>query len=376
MRPLLVSILSTSVMAAAAQVGDADSVRMITAFYGIDDFLPIAVYCPGAGAVDGLVVVFSHKLDEGTLEPGDFVVTALDGTTTTPACATLPPAAESNEARTVLLVGQFGTGVVNEPVSVEVVGDLFTLASTPSETATCSAPQNCFGLQNNSVIPLAEGPIISFASVLDAGEMQLGQPYVNGPPGNDIGAGCPVGTTQVVQVVWSGGVVPSMPGVADTTLRQFYTVWVDDGGTPVPALPFALADLDDNDNYHDLCLTTALPPIEVTFEAGEVEDPNGDLNPFTACPVTYCQEVNTGISAPEEDLVGLLPNPASGEVHVGISGNGHYDVQVLASNGMLCLARQGQGPLVLDVEQLPPGIYAVRLSTAGRMQCFKLAISR
>ena len=40
----------------------------------------------------------------------------------------------------------------------------------------------------------------------------------------------------------------------------------------------ALADLNDADNNHFLCLDTTAPATTVTFPAGHLVDPNGDLN--------------------------------------------------------------------------------------------------
>ena len=47
-----------------------------------------------------------------------------------------------------------------------------------------------------------------------------------------------------------------------------------------------LADLDDNDNNHNLCLNVADRAASVSFPAGHVVDPNGDLNPATEVAVT------------------------------------------------------------------------------------------
>lgn len=40
----------------------------------------------------------------------------------------------------------------------------------------------------------------------------------------------------------------------------------------------ALADLGDADNNHLLCLDTTTPATGVTFPAGHLVDPKGDLN--------------------------------------------------------------------------------------------------
>jgi hypothetical protein len=57
-------------------------------------------------------------------------------------------------------------------------------------------------------------------------------------------------------------------------------------GTTSTVVPFALADLDDNDNNHSLCLDVTGTAMSVSFPAGHVVDPNGDLNPDTTVDVT------------------------------------------------------------------------------------------
>lgn len=69
--------------------------------------------------------------------------------------------------------------------------------------------------------------------------------------------------------------------------RQFYTVQVQavDGTTRL-IHPFALGDLEDGDNNHELCLDTEDTPLSVSFPADILIDPNRDLNPATAVEAT------------------------------------------------------------------------------------------
>lgn len=55
--------------------------------------------------------------------------------------------------------------------------------------------------------------------------------------------------------------------------------------------PAALADLDDNDNNHRLCLGTADPAVSVAFPAGHLVDPNRDLNPDAHVAITHAPRV-------------------------------------------------------------------------------------
>jgi hypothetical protein len=90
-----------------------------------------------------------------------------------------------------------------------------------------------------------------------------------------------------VRATWAGGVrLPSGDEAGDAE-RQLYRVTVvrpDD--TRVDVAPFALADLNDNDNNHSLCLDVKGTAIAVTFPAGHLVDPNRDVNPETRVEVS------------------------------------------------------------------------------------------
>ena len=93
------------------------------------------------------------------------------------------------------------------------------------------------------------------------------------------GTSCPIATKQVVRVTWTGGVrLPNREelGEAQRTLYKVSLTAAD--GSRSDVSPTALADLGDADNNHFLCLNTTTPATTVTFPAGYLVDPNGDLN--------------------------------------------------------------------------------------------------
>ena len=88
---------------------------------------------------------------------------------------TLLPANEEFELRTVLMIGDYGDHPDNEPVRVEIVGDLMSRSG-----------QNYKG-QHARVIPLEEGPILSYAEYFT---FDKDYPYVEKGRGCDCPGQC------------------------------------------------------------------------------------------------------------------------------------------------------------------------------------------
>lgn len=96
-------------------------------------------------------------------------------------CATLRPAVEPWEGHTVLLAGPFGTAD-QPPTAVEVVVQVRTVGGASAK-----------GLRTTDITALAAGPGLVMVEALDPGAARVERE-------------CPLGTTQVVQLVWQGGV--------------------------------------------------------------------------------------------------------------------------------------------------------------------------
>jgi hypothetical protein len=216
-------------------------------------------------------VVFSHTLDPDTLQSEDFEVVTQAGNIRTPKCVTLRPARDPGELRTVLLIGEFGDSPDNPPVSVKVVGDLLSDGAPPV---------NFNGTRTN-VTPLAVGPSMVLAELVPESEWTR----------KTSSTSCPKGIKQVIRVTWDGGVRRpdgDEPGEAE---RKLYRVTVKrPDGSSEEINPVALAELEDRDNNHFLCLDTADAAVAIRFPAGHLVDPNKDLNPETDIAVS--QNVN------------------------------------------------------------------------------------
>ncbi len=259
----------TSVAPAAGTPGG--GVSLLSAFYGLDDALPPLarfLVCGGSLGSDGMPVVFSEELDLETVQAGDFRVVLADGRRGEIVCVTPAPATDSGEIRTILMIGDFGSAE-NQPARVEISGNILS-------------HDHRFNFRGGQVdvIRLEHGPSLILAEIVPPDEWDLGQSATRFPFGG--GSGCSQSTRQVVRVVWTGGVTKPGGGDVDDVERTAYRVFVHSGADdPVEMTPFALGDLGDGDNNHELCLDTEAPAVRVAFPAGLLTDPREDLNPAT-----------------------------------------------------------------------------------------------
>ena len=278
---------------------------LISAFFGLDNGLPSLLCGTPGSQLDGMPVNFMFPIDVSTLSESDFEVVDSLGNIHIPMCAVLAPANENGENRTVLLLGEFGTAVTNPPVEVRVVGDLFT-TDTLSKESACSAIINLNGITTTNVIPLADGPSLFFAQRID-GNL------------NECNSGI-----QTIQVAWDGGITPYISGDTESDLFQYYIGYSDSSGVLIPHVPISIADINDNDNFHQLCFSTSDEIVKISMMANTVEDPNQDSNLYSEIDVSSC----TSMTSIEETLFEkgykIYPNPFSDEIFVENLLGGEY----------------------------------------------------
>ena len=243
---------------------------IVSAFFGLDNVLPSLFLCNQIGGqLDGMPVNFKFPLDVSSLTETDFEVLDRLGNIRTPMCVSLGPANENGENRTVLLLGEFGTPITNPPVEVKVVGDLFTTDTFSGESA-CSEIINLKGITTSNVIPLADGPSLFFAQRID-GDL------------NECISG-----SQTIQVAWNGGVTPYISGDTEYDLFKYYVGYSDSSGVLIPHTPISIADIYDNDNFHQLCFSTSDEIIKISMIANTVKDPNHDPNLYSEISFSSC----------------------------------------------------------------------------------------
>ena len=155
---------------------------------------------------------------------------------------------------------------------------------------------NLNGITTTNIIPLDDGPSLFFAQRID-GNL------------NECDSG-----TQTIQVAWNGGVTPYISGDTESDLFQYYIGYSDSSGILIPHVPNSIADINDNDNFHQLCFSTSDEIVKISMMANTVEDPNQDPNEYSEIEVSYC----TPLTSIEENHVikeyKIYPNPFSDEI--------------------------------------------------------------
>ncbi|MYJ74016.1 MAG: hypothetical protein F4089_02470 [Gammaproteobacteria bacterium] len=260
MKPLATIALLFCSAAANAQDSKVEA-RILSAYHGLDQ-LPeragaLALICGRpVGGHDGMPVVFSAQLDIDTVSPDAFAVETSSGDTLTPLCATLRPAMEPLERRTVLLIGPFGSAE-SPPLGVEVVGRLRDVHGNALA-----------GLRTDAITALSAGPSLVFA-----------ERFAPGAPGLD--EECPEATAQAVLLTWEGGVTGPRGADLAEAQRTAISVVLENGGRVHPLI---LGDVD-RDNHVIACLGEASPAVSVSVTAGFFHDPGDDANPDTRVDV-------------------------------------------------------------------------------------------
>ena len=235
-----------------------EDARILSVYHGLDELPGRARALCGRRAVgeDGMPVTFSIQVADATLAPEVFVVETASGERVTPVCATLRPADESLELRTVLLAGPFGTADAT-PRAVEVIGALEDVHG-----------RSLTGLRADVVTPIVAGP-----------SLVLAERFSPDTPG--LVGECPDRTSQVVQLTWQGGVTGPDGAALTAPQRGAISVTLEDG---VSVTPIALAD-DDPDNFVLACIDSTTRAVSVRVAAGFFYDPGDDANPETSAPV-------------------------------------------------------------------------------------------
>lgn len=238
---------------------------------------------PGLGGLDGISIVFSEQIDAASLVPAFFSVVLQDGTLVTPKRALLAPADESDENRTVLLVGEF-FHVVTPGAASEREADAADEPAVPSDVAVVGRLFSEAGRE-------LEGLAAAIEAFVTPGRMVSAESLAASE------RACP-GAAQVVRTYW----VDPLRGVAIEDLGAIAIAL--EGGRTVAPVGFDDHDPgheDGQDNVLDLCLSATEAVRAVRIADGVFLDVAGHASaggeiaveahtsPFVRAPPPECR---------------------------------------------------------------------------------------
>jgi len=201
---------------------------------------------------EGMPMVFSVPIDATTLSAEDFTITTASGATTKPTVATLEPAAESDESRTVLLAGPLGSAD-DLPVSVEIVGSVLSVDGEELRGLTSEVTTN------GSLLVLA-----------------LVDPAETNSAGNET-------TPTRIQLTFNGGVTGEFNSELGVDELLAFRIYDEDGHSHIPT---GFEDLGDNDNHVVLLVPPGVTPASVTVQSNTLFSPTNRPNASSSIEVT------------------------------------------------------------------------------------------
>ena len=231
---------------------------------------------------DGMPLVLSVQVKESSLSPEAFRVISKNGVHSTPNCATLEPATESNELHTILLAGPIADP--NDlPDRVEIIGAVEDINGNSLK-----------GLVSPSVtIGSSNGPALINAYLFN---------QVGGPAGS---------SPRALQLVWNGGVTGPRGGdLGEAELNAIKLIDCDGNRHA----PLEFDDLGDGDNYVELYIPEGIVVNRIEVDANFFYDPANFPNQFTSVQVTS-----------------LLPSAQVVELQYDLSSVGFNSVQFLGT---------------------------------------------
>ena len=137
----------------------------------------------------------------------------------------------------------------------------------------------------------------------------------------------------------------------------------------MPHVPISIADIDDNDNFHQLCFSTSDEIVKISMMANTVEDPNQDPNLYNEIDVSSC----TLLTIIEENLFEkgykIYPNPFSDEIFVeNLLGNEYFIIYDFFGRNI----SEGKCLGAMNMPEAKAGIYYLTILNNSNQTTYKL----
>ena len=134
-------------------------------------------------------------------------------------------------------------------------------------------------------------------------------------------------------------------------------------------MPVSIADINDNDNFHQLCFSTSDEIVKVSMMANTVEDPNQDPNLYSEIDVSSC----TPLTIIEENLFEkgykIYPNPFSNEIFVeNLLGDEYFIIYDFLGRNIT----EGKCSGTIKIPETNSGIYYLTILNNTNQTTYKL----
>jgi|GEM_PF-843802 len=231
--------------------------KIVSASFEYDNKVPPTAekWAKGASGKDGILLSLSHNIDISTLKPEHFTVIGKNKTKFKPEIATFSPAEEHFETRAIWLYGLMGNNITNPPTEIFITGELKSQDG-----------QRFYG-EKATIDPINALPKVVNAEYFT---------YDDNYPHKASGAGCDCpkeNTKWVLQTMWNNKIQSTKGtelGTAD--LKKFKVMaWSTDNKLKA-FTPFQFGDLNDDDNFVDLCFKEVFKPVAFEIDANTVMD--------------------------------------------------------------------------------------------------------
>ena len=133
--------------------------------------------------------------------------------------------------------------------------------------------------------------------------------------------------------------------------------------------PISIVDINDNDNFHQLCFSTSDEIVKISMMANTVEDPNQDPNLYCEIDVSYCTTTTSIEGSLIEKEYKIYPNPFSDEIYIeNLLGKEYFIIYDFLGRNVIegiCLG-------TLKIHELNSGIYYLTILDNTNQTTFNL----
>ena len=134
-------------------------------------------------------------------------------------------------------------------------------------------------------------------------------------------------------------------------------------------MPISISDINDNDNFHQLCFSTSDEIVKISMMANTVEDPNQDPNLYSEIYVSSCTPFTSVEENLDEKRYKIYPNPFSEEIFVeNLLGDEYFIIYDFFGRNISV----GKCSGTINMPEAKSGIYYLTILNNSNQTTYKL----